>query len=154
MTGEYLLKKETARRIWYALSGLCVVEAAGMAILAPSWKGGTVIGEINALALFVAGGGVLFLLLARTTPAVSLSTQLMRLMFALMGGTATYVLLTWGLWAAGVPIVTGTVKRGLMAENYWLGPSILAYTVVVWMAYRGALRRENDSVPIRSHRQE
>lgn len=147
-------KKETARRIWYALSGLCVIEAAGIAILAPSWKGGTLIGEINALALFVVGGAVSFLLLARTTPASSLSTQFSRFMFALMGGTATYVVMTWGLWAVGVPIVTGTVKRGLMAENYWLGPAILAYTVVVWMAYRGALRREGKSEPTRARSQE
>ncbi|WP_423383564.1 hypothetical protein [Burkholderia sp. LMG 32019] len=112
------------------------------------------IGEINALALFVVGGAVSFLLLARTTPASSLSTQFSRFMFALMGGTATYVVMTWGLWAVGVPIVTGTVKRGLMAENYWLGPAILAYTVVVWMAYRGALRREGKSEPTRARSQE
>lgn len=71
------------------------MEAAGLLTIAPSWKGGTLEGEINALAFFVAGAATTFLLLARTRPGSSHVTQGLRYLFALMGGSAANLLLTW-----------------------------------------------------------
>ncbi|WP_184108042.1 hypothetical protein [Paraburkholderia fungorum] len=59
-----------------------------------------------------------------------------------MGRRACTEVVTWALWAAGYPIVNGTIQRGLMGQNYWLGPVILAYAVVVWLMYRAALAKE------------
>ncbi|CAM2164663.1 conserved membrane hypothetical protein [Burkholderia latens] len=110
--------------------------------IAPYWQGGAIRGELNALALFIVGGAVMLFLLARSEPGARFGTQLLRYLYALMSGTAANVILTWGFWAAKLPIMNGTIRRDLMAENYWLGPVILVYAIVVWLAYRGALRRE------------
>ncbi|MFC0698275.1 hypothetical protein [Paraburkholderia humisilvae] len=123
-----------------------MAETVGMLTLAPYWNGGASVGEFHALALFIAAAGVMFLLLASTEPGTALSTRVNRYMFALMGGVAFNVVATWGLWAIGYPMVNGTIQRGLMAENYWLGPVILAYAVVVWMVYRHALAKETKPV--------
>jgi len=138
-----LVSKKTARLIWHALAVVFMVETVGLFTIAPYWNGGAIVGEIHGLACFVAGAGVMFLLLATTEPGSAFSTKANRYMFALMGGLAFDVIVTWGLWAIGYPIVNGTVRRGLMAENYWLGPVILAYAVVVWMAYRHAVAKES-----------
>ncbi|WP_321809043.1 hypothetical protein [Burkholderia sp. BCC1993] len=129
-------------RLWYGLSFVCAMEGFGLLAIAPYWRGGAIIGEINALAMFVFGVASLFFLLGRCEPGKTLGTQGLRYLFALLGGTAVNVVLTWGLWAIGFPIVNGTIRRGLMGANYWLGPAILAYAVLVWLFYRGALRRE------------
>ena len=100
-------------------------------------------GEINALAFFVVGIGVAFLLLARTQPGLTLGTQGLRYLFALIGGSATNVLLTWATWACGFAVSNGTIKRGIMGENYWLGPTMLAYAAIVWLVYRAGRRRES-----------
>ncbi len=133
---------KTARRTWYALSGLCFLEMAGLMTIAPSWDGGAMLGEIHALAFVVAGLGVMFMLLAVTVPGTTLSTKLNRYLFAVTGGLAFNVVVTWGLWAAGYPVTNGTIRRGLMGSNYWLGPAILAYSVIAWLFYRGSLAKE------------
>lgn len=137
--------RKVARRIWYFLCGLCVVETVGMMTLAPGWDGGTIEGELNGLACFIGGAGVTFFLLGMSEPGTSFSTRLSRYMFALCGGLAADVIVTWGLWAIGYPIINGTIRRGLMAANYWLGPLILAYTVFVWLSYRKALARDSQA---------
>ncbi|EDT05907.1 hypothetical protein BamIOP4010DRAFT_0644 [Burkholderia ambifaria IOP40-10] len=113
-----------------------------MFLIEPYWQGGTIRGELHALALSIVGGAVMLLLLARTEPGAKFGTQFLRYLFALIGGTAANVILTWAFWALKLPIMNGTIRRDLMAENYWLGPSILVYAVVVWLSYRGSLRRE------------
>jgi hypothetical protein len=138
-----LLSKHIARRIWCALCALFLAETGGLFAVAPYWNGGAIVGEIHALACFVAGAGIAFLLLAITEPGAVFSTRANRYLFAVMGGLAFNVVVTWGLWAVGYPMTNGTVRRGLMAENYWLGPVILAYTVVVWLFYRGGLAKES-----------
>jgi hypothetical protein len=138
-----LVSRKVARRVWYVLCTLFTVETVGMFTIAPYWNGGAIVGEIHALACFVAGAGVTFLLLGMTQPGAGLSTKVNRYLFALMGGLAFNVLVTWGLWAVGYPIVNGTIRRGLMGENYWLGPGILAYAVIVWLVYRSALAKES-----------
>jgi len=134
--------KQVARKIWYALCVLFIAETVGLFVIAPSWNGGALAGEIHALACLAAGAGVTFLLLAITEPGTALSKRVNRYLFAILGGVAGNVILTWGLWAIGFPIMNGTVQRGLMAENYWLGPAVLAYTVVVWLVYRAGLAKE------------
>ncbi|WP_156908372.1 hypothetical protein [Burkholderia multivorans] len=119
-----------------------MMEAAGLLTIAPSWKGGTLEGEINALAFFVAGAATTFLLQARTRPGSSHVTQGLRYLFALMGGSAANLLLTWTAWASGFAVSNGTIKRRIMGENYWLGPTMLAYATILWLAYRAALHRE------------
>jgi hypothetical protein len=138
-----LVSKTTARRLWYALCVLFMVESAGLFTIAPYWSGGAIVGKIHALACFVSGAGVTFLLLAMNDPGRALLTRANRYLFAVMGGLAFNVVVTWGLWAVGYPMVNGTVRLGLMAENYWLGPVILAYAVVVWLAYRRAISKES-----------
>ncbi|MEB2558812.1 hypothetical protein [Burkholderia cenocepacia] len=102
-------------------------------------------GEINDLATYVFGAATLFFLLGRCEPGKTLATQGMRYLFAFIGGTAANVVLTWGLWAIRFPIVNGTIQRGLMEENYWLGPTVLAYAVIVWLFYRRSLNRERSA---------
>lgn len=137
-----LLSKGTARRVWSVLVFLCAVETVGLFIIAPLWDGGARVGELYALGCVAAGVGVMFLLLAVTEPGTALSTRVNRYLFAVMGGLACNVIVTWGLWALEVPIKNGTVQRELMAENYWLGPAILAYAVIVWLVYRSGLAKE------------
>jgi hypothetical protein len=136
---------KVARRIWYFLCGLCVIETVGMLTLAPVWDAGTIEGELNGLACFIGGAAVTFFLLGMSEPGTSFSTRLSRYMFAVGGGLAANVIVTWGLWAVGYPIINGTVRRGLMAANYWLGPVILAYTVFVWLSYRKGLDRDSKA---------
>ncbi|RQR65236.1 hypothetical protein [Burkholderia sp. Bp9015] len=138
-----MIRRPTARQCWYAAFGLFLLEAIGLLTIAPAWKAGTMEGEINVLAFFVAGIGIAFLLLARTRPGSTLGTQGLRYLFALMGGSAANVLLTWATWACGFAVSNGTIKRGIMGENYWLGPTMLAYATIVWLAYRAGLRRES-----------
>ena len=140
-----LLSRKTARNIWYALCVLCVAETAGLFMIAPHWNGGSLIGQIDALACVAAGASVTFLLLAITKPGTALSTRVNRYLFAILGGVAGNVILTWGLWAVGIPIMNGTVQRGLMAESYWLGPAVLAYVVIVWLVYRAGLAKETPA---------
>lgn len=140
-----LPSRQVARRIWYALSVLLIAETAGLFIIAPYWNGGALAGEIHALACLAGGAGVTFLLLAITEPGTAFSTRVNRYLFAILGGLACNVVLTWGLWAIGFPITNGTVRRGLMAENYWLGPAVLAYAVIVWLVYRAGLAKESRS---------
>jgi hypothetical protein len=83
------------------------------------------------------------LLLAMTEPGTAFSTQANRYLFAVMGGLAFNAVAAWALWAVGYPLINGMVRRGLMASNYWLGPAILAYAVVLWLFYRGALAKES-----------
>lgn len=137
-----LLSTKAARKVWSALFVLCVVETVGLFTIAPLWDGGVRIGELYALACFAAGVGVMSLLLSITEPGTAPSTRVSRYLFAFMGGLAFNVIVTWGLWALEVPIMNGTVRRGLMAENYWLGPAILAYAVWVWLVYRAGLAKE------------
>lgn len=136
------LSKQVARKIWYALCALSIAETVGLFMIAPHWYGGAIAGEIHALACLAAGAGVTFLLLAITEPGTALSTRVNRCLFAIMGGLAANMILTWGLWAIGVPMINGTIQRGLMAENYWLGPAVLAYAVIVWLFYRAGLAKE------------
>ncbi|KUZ76879.1 hypothetical protein [Burkholderia ubonensis] len=138
-------KVSRAGRIWYGLSCVCAIEGLGLLAIAPYWRGGTILGEVNGLAMFVFGVATLFFLLGRCEPGKTLATQGLRYLFALLGGTATNVVLTWGLWSIHFPIVNGTIQRGLMGENYWLGPAILAYAVVVWLFYRSSLNRERSA---------
>lgn len=119
-----------------------MVEAGGLFVIAPYWNGGTIVGGIHALACLIAGAGITFLLLATTEPGTTFSTRANRYLFAIMGGTAFNLVVTWGLWAVGFPIANWTVRRGLMAENYWLGPAVLAYAVIVWLIYRAGLNKE------------
>lgn len=84
------------------------MEAIGLLTIAPAWKAGTMEGEINALAFLVAGISVTFLLLARTRPGLTLGTQGLRYLFALIGGSAANVLLTWAAWACGFSVSNGT----------------------------------------------
>lgn len=137
-----MISVRLSRRIWYGAGVLFALEAIGMFLIAPYWRGGAFRGELHALALFIVGGAVILFLLARTEPGTWFGTQVLRYLFALMGGTAANVILTWAFWAAKLPIMNGTIRLDLMAENYWLGPSILVYAVVVWLSYRGSLRRE------------
>lgn len=132
------------RRLWFALTCLFAIEAFGLILIAPDWRGGAEQGGINALAMFLIGGAVAFLLLARTRPGAAFWTRASRYLFAFAGGMAANVVLTWGMWAAGFPIDNGTVRRGLMGENYWLGPVLIIYAVLVWLAYRTGLRREDE----------
>ncbi|KWK06090.1 hypothetical protein WM11_11925 [Burkholderia ubonensis] len=131
-----------ARQIWYFLAFVCLATFAVLIALAPQWRAGALNGELNALALFAMGIAAVFLSLARTEPGRTISTQCLRYLFALASGTAVNVVLTWGLWAIGFPITNGTVRSGLMERNYWLGPAILVYSVVVWLFYRASLRRD------------
>lgn len=137
-----LVSKNVARRVWYVLCGLCILEVIGLFAVAPYWNGGAVTGEVHALAIIIAGAGVAFLVLAKTDPGAALSTRVSRYTFALMSGLAFNVVVTWSLWAIGYPIVNETVRRGLMESNYWLGPAILAYSVIVWLSYRRSLAKE------------
>jgi hypothetical protein len=137
-----LVSKHTARRIWCALCLLFMGATAGLIMLAPYWNGGALVGEIHAVACFVAGFGVTFLLLALTEPGTAFSTQANRYLFAVMGGLAFNGVAAWALWAVGYPLINEMVRRGLMAETYWVGPAILAYAVVVWLFYRGSLAKE------------
>ncbi|MEX3555938.1 MAG: hypothetical protein VB131_04880 [Burkholderia gladioli] len=123
------------------------MEFAGLLAIAPHWRDGAIEGEVNALALFILGIAAAFFLLGRCVPGRTLATQWIRYLFALIGGTAANVILTWALWAIGLPIVNGTVQRGLMQEHYWLGPGILAYAVIVWLFYRSSLQREKAAHP-------
>ncbi|MDF0506766.1 hypothetical protein POK33_39115 [Burkholderia cenocepacia] len=138
-----MIGRTTATQRWYAVFALFLMEAIGLLAIAPVWKAGAMIGEINALAFFVFGVGVTFLLLARTRPGLTLGTQGLRYLFALVGGSGANVLLTWATWARGFSVSNGTIMKGLMAENYWLGPTMLAYATIVWLAYRIGLRRES-----------
>jgi len=137
-----LVSNKVARRIWYSLCGFFMIETAGMFTIAPYWNGGAIEGDINALACLMAGGGVTCFLLASSEPGAAFLTRSSRYMFAFIAGLATNVISTWALWAIGYPIINGTIKRGLMAANYWLGPVILAYAVILWLVYRKGLEKE------------
>jgi hypothetical protein len=104
-----VISKKAARRLWYALGALFLVETVGLFTIAPYWNRGALAGEIHGLACFAAGLGLTFLLLAITEPGSALSTRANRYLFAVMGGLAFEVVVTWGLWAIGYPIVNGTV---------------------------------------------
>ncbi|TCG01063.1 hypothetical protein BZM26_09940 [Paraburkholderia strydomiana] len=130
------------RRLWTVLAVICVIEAAGMFVIAPIWNGGSMVGEIHALAVFIASAGLSFFSLATTAPGAALWTHLSRFVFAAAVGLAFDVVVTWALWAVGFPIVNGTVRRGLMEESYWLGPVIMAYAVIMWLSYRRNLAKE------------
>ncbi|WP_321935469.1 hypothetical protein [Paraburkholderia sp. J8-2] len=146
-------RKNLHRRIWTALAAIFVIEAVGLLVIAPSWRGGSIRGSVNALAMMFVGAALAFLLLAITRSGNGIWTRASRYLFAVAGGFAADVVLTWGLWAAGFPIENGTVRRGLMPENYWLGPAMLAYAVVVWVVYRSSLSREDQQAPpVRSAR--
>ncbi len=131
-----------ARTVWTGLSALTALLAISMLAIARGWQGDITPGQINALALFVVGVAVMFLLLARLTPGRTFQTQGLRFLVAIVGGVAANVNLTWGCWALRVPIDNGTVRRGLMESNYWLGPAILAYAVIAWLSYTHSLRKE------------
>jgi len=131
-----------ARRAWYILAALFAMEMVGLFIIAPYWNGGLERAEVNALACFVGGIGLVFFLLAVTQPGKRLSTTMNRYMFALLGGMSFNIVTMYVLWATGLPVMNGTIHRGLMGENYWLGPAVLAYAVVVWLAYRASLSKE------------
>ncbi|PQP10826.1 hypothetical protein C5615_32695 [Burkholderia cepacia] len=83
---------------------MCAMEGFGLLAIAPYWREGTIVGEVNALAMFVFGMAALFFLLGRCEPGKTLATQGLRYLFALMGGTATNVVLTWGLWSVHFPM--------------------------------------------------
>jgi hypothetical protein len=137
-----LASPKVARRIWYFLWGFCAIETVGIFCLAPLWAGGTLEGQLNGLACFMGGATVTFFLLATSDPGRALSTRVSRYVFAVSAGLAADVIATFGLWAIGFPIINGTIRRGLIAANYWLGPVILAYTVFVWFSYRKGLARD------------
>lgn len=99
-------------------------------------------GAVNALACLIAGVAASFGCLAYYPAAKTPSVQFQRHLFAVVAGLAVYVVSTWGLWAIGVPIENGTVRRGLMSKHYWLGPAVLAYAVVCWVLYRAADAKE------------
>lgn len=136
------LSAKVARRAWYILGALFAMETVGLFIIAPYWNGGLERPEVNGLACFVGGIGTVFFLLAVTQPGTRLSTTVNRYMFALLGGMSFNIISTYSLWAMGLPVMNGTIKRGLMGENYWLGPAVLAYAVVIWLAYRASLSKE------------
>lgn len=131
-----------ARRAWYILAALFAMETVGLFMIAPYWNGGLERAEVNGLACFVGGIGMVFFLLAVTQPGKRFSTTVNRYMFALLGGMSFNIISTYALWAMGLPVMNGTIKRGLMGENYWLGPAVLAYAIVVWLAYRASLAKE------------
>jgi hypothetical protein len=42
-------------------------------------------------------------------------------------GTSAY-----GLWLIGIPLEIGAVKHGLMASQWWLGPSCLGFAAITY----------------------
>lgn len=99
-------------------------------------------GATNALACIVAGVALFFAIAGYYPAGSSRAVQWYRYTFGFAAGLAASTICTWGLWAAGVPIDNGTVRRGIMAEHYWLGPAMLAYAVVCWAFYRHAAARD------------
>lgn len=52
-----------------------------------------------------------------------------------MSGAVLYINLAWALWMLGIFLSIGTVKSELMAENYWLVPSVLAFAAFAHYGY-------------------
>jgi hypothetical protein len=61
--------------------------------------------------------------------------------FVLAAGLSLYVNLAWALWALKVPVSIGTVRDGHMAENYWLGPASLLYTIICYVSMKWQNRK-------------
>ncbi|MGT2457802.1 hypothetical protein ACU4GI_33410 [Cupriavidus basilensis] len=133
--------KFRAQMAWAALAGWAGVVAAFLFIHTPGSPDPTP-GALNALACVFIGLGIFFGVLAYHPPGRTGAVQWQRYTFAVAAAIAANVITTWGLWAIGVPIENGAVRRGLMAEHYWLGPAAMAYAVVCWVFYRRALAGE------------
>lgn len=59
-----------------------------------------------------------------------------RVAFVATAGLAFYTILTYVLWASGIPLDLGVVQAGRMGEHYWLGPFTLAYSVVAYIVLK------------------
>jgi hypothetical protein len=102
-----LPSKRVARRKWYVICALFMMQTAGLFAIAPYWNGGALFGDTHALAWFVAGAGVTFLLLAMTDPGTASSTKANRYLFAVTGGLAFNAVVTGcGPLATLVPVTT------------------------------------------------
>ena len=60
----------------------------------------------------------------------------MRLMFGLGVFMAVWACSNDILWRLGIPLRIGTVERGLMAENWWIGPACIVWSVLVYLELR------------------
>lgn len=49
--------------------------------------------------------------------------------------------LSYLAWIVGLPLELGVVKDGRMAEQWWLGPTTLLWTVVCWYGNRPRQQR-------------
>lgn len=63
--------------------------------------------------------------------------KVLRLGFAVTVALAVFSNLAFFAWIFGLPLEMGVVRKGKMAEHYWLGPITLVYAVILW----GQLKR-------------
>ena len=59
-----------------------------------------------------------------------------RCFFSLMVILSVWVTSTYIAWLAGFEVSIGTVKAGLMAENWWLPLATIIWTIFSYFAFR------------------
>lgn len=55
-----------------------------------------------------------------------------RLSFSLAVFLAAWSNTAYALWAMGVQLTIGTIERGIMGQQWWLGPTCILYAVFVY----------------------
>ncbi|MDY0749104.1 hypothetical protein SNE35_31700 [Paucibacter sp. R3-3] len=120
--------------LFLAAFALCLSAVVGGSALGAYLKDGGVI----VLTCFAAGGVVALSLWWWTMDEAGKGAvhTLVRLSLAIIGGLAFYANLTYGLWAAKVPLKLRIIDEGRMAEHFWLGPATLVYAVFCWLVLR------------------
>lgn len=62
--------------------------------------------------------------------------HLLRGAFAVCVFLGVWGSLTYALWLAGVPLKIGTIERGIMGEQWWLGPFCLIWAGLAYTQLR------------------
>lgn len=60
----------------------------------------------------------------------------LRVVFAVMLTFAVWACVAYALWLAGAPLKIGTIERGIMGEQWWLGPLCLIWAGLAYVEIR------------------
>lgn len=124
--------------LFLAAFGFSLLEVVGGVVLSAA----TLNGQVIALTSFMAGTAMSLGLWwwTRDEAGKGLAHTLARVSFVGTGGLAFYAIVSYAIWAAGIPIELGIVRDGRMGEHFWLGPFTLVYATVCYVVMKWGKR--------------